>query len=123
MSAHGSLRTALALLLLATMALSVVFAGSHQHDSVDLAGGHGELPTFTAGHEHPVHTVHIESASSLEADSCVGCLQRQRQRADGRPAPAVAAIEPSSSALVQGSAARVSIDAGRLPASRAPPRA
>ena len=121
----GALRnrtTAIAALLLATITFSGVLAQSHGHDSLDLSTAHGDLPAFSAGHEQPDHTVHIEGATRIEAASCVACLQ-QRQRATAMPEPLIGDFEPGSSAIATATAWRPAAEARRLKPARAPPRA
>ena len=115
--------TIVAALLLATLAFAGVAGDSHRHDSLTTAAGHEDLPTFSAGHEQPDRTVHIEGATRIEPDSCLACLQRQRQGAVGRPAPALGGFAPDSSAIAAESARRLAADARLHKPSRAPPRA
>ena len=123
MGFHGRRPAAIASLLLATIAFTIVVAESHGHESLEISSAHGPLPAFSAGHEQPDLTLHIESATRLEAEPCIGCLQRQRQRADGLLETVLLGIAPSSWGLAETSIAKVAIDARRLPPSRAPPRA
>ena len=115
--------TVIAALLLATLAFAGVVAESHRHDSLATPTGHEDLPTFAVGHEQPDHTVHIEGATRIEAATCVGCLQRQRQRVAGMPEPVLGDFGPGSSAIAKASAWRPAAEARRLKDPRAPPRA
>ncbi len=118
----GDRPTVIAALLLAALAFAGV-ADGHRHDSLATPAGHEDLPTFSAGHEQPDHTVHIEGAARIEPTSCVGCRQRQRQRANGTPEPVLGGLEQGSSAIAAESARRLAAGARRLKVPRAPPRA
>lgn len=112
-----------ALLLLGSLALTTVAAESHGHDQLLLVDGHSELATFSAGHTAPDQTSHIESATQLETSHCVGCLQRQRQRAVQSLAPRFGGVVPSLATIVPDAESLPSVLSSRLPSSRAPPRA
>lgn len=121
----GALRdrsSIIAALLLATLAFAGAGVG-HRHDSLAAATGHEDLPIFSVGHEQPDRTLHIEGEARLEAASCVGCLQRQRERAAAMPPPVFGGFEPGSSASVTASVWRPAAKARRLKPSRAPPQA
>jgi len=113
--------TIIAALLLTALAIAG-FGGSHRHDLLTTPAGHEDLPTFSAGHDQPDRTVHIEGATRIEQASCVACLL-QRQRVDGTPAPVLAGFEQDSQLIGLESTSRLAADARWLKPSRAPPRA
>ena len=98
-------------------------SGLHQHHGLAPANGLEELPTFSGGHHRPDPTTHVEGATRIESPSCIGCLVRQRLRADTALAPALGGVEPSSAAGFGESDRRGAHDPYRLPAPRAPPTA
>lgn len=123
MGIRGNRPTAVAALILAAITFANGVVESHGHDPLDLSAGHVDLPAFSAGHDQPDHAVHIESATHVESAACIGCLQRQRERADGSPKLALRGFEADSSVLAEEATRHLAADARRLPASRAPPRA
>lgn len=120
--AYGS-RAPVALLLLGTLALTGILAGSHSHDEIAVPVGHSDLPTFTAGHSSPDQTPHIEGATRTEASHCVACLQRQRQRAVEGLVPGVGGVVPRLAWAPLDDGGRSINGARRLVAARAPPQA
>ena len=118
--------TAFVALLLAAIAFAGELAESHHKELPGLSAAQGDLPTFTAEHEQPDHTLHIEGATPAESDSCVGCvgcLSQQRQLAVPTSAPVPGAFEPDASAVAAESLWGLADDARRLKPSRAPPLA
>ena len=126
MGARSSRLAAIAALLLATLSFAGELAEGHHHDLPSLLLAQGDLPTFTAEHDPPDHTVHIEGATWTESDSCFGCpgcLSQQRQLAVGTPPPVPGAFELDASAIAPEALWGPAGDARRLKPSRAPPLA
>lgn len=119
--------TAIVALLLAAISVAGEFAESHHHHELPgLSAALDDLPTFTAGHEQPDHTLHIEGATPADPDSCVGCvgcLSQQRQAAVATSTSVPGSFEPDASAVAAKSLWGLAGDARRLKPSRAPPLA
>ena len=119
--------TAIVALLLAAISVAGEFAESHHHHELPgLSAALDDLATFTAGHEQPDHTLHIDGATPADPDSCfgcVGCLSQQRQLAATASPPVPGSFEPDAPAYAAESILGLGGDARRLKPSRAPPLA
>lgn len=112
---------ALVVMVLASFVLTALFSTDHDHDQ--LSAFAQDLPTYSAGHSSPDPTSHVEAATRLEASHCVGCLQRQRERATDSRAPQFDWLVPSSATPKVGPDRPLQTQVHQLPDSRAPPRA
>lgn len=113
----------IAVLLLATLAFTNVGTLGHRHDGLAEGDGHSHLPVYSAGHEHPHHTVHIEAASRIDSSPCVACLHRQRQNAATALDTSLENFTPSVSTISIQDDRQPAYGSYRIPAARAPPRA
>ena len=123
MRRFGRCPAAVAVLLLAVLALTSVGALGHHHDGLTDGDGHSHLPVYSAGHERPHHTVHIEEASRIDSSSCVACLHRQRQNATTTLDLSLATFTLSVSTIPIRNDRHSTIASYRIPDTRAPPRA
>ena len=113
--------TAVATLVLGALALASLASLGHGHDAL-ASGDHSALPVYSAGHDAPDPTVHVEDASRIESESCVVCVHRQRQIAIAEPALGALGRVSHPSSVAAGEVDAVTAGLLSPPGSRAPPR-